>query len=139
VNDAALGHGVTFSNPGSVTMGPSCFINNQVYFDAGPVVLGRSVTVGPRTMFITANHSLGPADHRAGDGNHCGITVGDGSWIGAGVIVLPGVTIGPGCVIGAGAVVVTDCEAHGIYTGVPARRLRDLDPGVPSGRGAREL
>jgi len=30
-------------------------------------------------------------------------------------------------VIAAGAVVVHDCAPHGVYAGVPARRIRDLD------------
>lgn len=128
VERSALGHGITFCNPGAVETGPSCFLNNQVYFDAGPVVLGAKVTVGPRAMFITAEHSIGEADHRAGDGAHRTITVGDGAWIGAGAIVLPGITIGAGCIIGAGAVVTADCLPDSVYAGVPARKLRDLPP-----------
>ena len=40
---------------------------------------------------------------------------------------MPGVTIGEGCIVAAGAVVTKDCESHGLYAGVPARRIRDLD------------
>ncbi|WP_372495087.1 acyltransferase [Nocardioides pinisoli] len=50
----------------------------------------------------------------------------NGAWIGAAVTVLPGVTIGPGCVVAAGSVVTADCQANGLYAGVPARRIRDL-------------
>jgi maltose O-acetyltransferase len=42
--------------------------------------------------------------------------------------VLPGVTVGDGCVIAAGAVVNADCQPDGLYAGVPARRVRDLEP-----------
>jgi maltose O-acetyltransferase len=55
------------------------------------------------------------------------VSVGNGSWLGTGVTVLPGVTIGEGCVIAAGAVVTADCAPDGLYAGVPARRIRDLD------------
>lgn len=54
-------------------------------------------------------------------------TVGDGCWIGANATILPGVTVAPGCVIAAGAVVTKDTEPDGLYAGVPARRVRDLD------------
>ena len=42
--------------------------------------------------------------------------------------VLPGVTVGAGCVVAAGAVVRESCDAHGLYAGVPAVRVRDLEP-----------
>jgi maltose O-acetyltransferase len=54
--------------------------------------------------------------------------VGDGSWIGANVTILPGVTIGKDCVIGAGAVVTSDCAPNTVYAGVPARPIRMLAP-----------
>ena len=50
-------------------------------------------------------------------------------WIGANATVLQGSPegrrrIGEGTVVGAGAVVTRDCDAHAVYVGVPARRLR---------------
>lgn len=40
---------------------------------------------------------------------------------------MPGVKIGSGCIIGTGSLVVKDCELKGIYVGVPARRIKDLN------------
>lgn len=133
IDDVALGHGITFCNPNSIRVGTGSFINNQVYFDAGPIRLGTNVTVGPRAMFVTGNHGIGPSARRAADGAHRGITVGDGVWIGAGAIVLPGITVGAGSIIGAGAVVTSDCLPDSVYAGVPARKLRDLEPGDQGG------
>lgn len=42
-------------------------------------------------------------------------------------MLLPGVTVGKGCVVAAGAVVAADCAPNGLYGGVPARRIKDLD------------
>ncbi|OFT56227.1 hypothetical protein HMPREF3159_09415 [Brachybacterium sp. HMSC06H03] len=128
IDDVALGHGVTFCNPGAIQIGSGSFINNQAYFDAGPIRLGTNVTVGPRALFVTGNHGIGTSTRRAADGAHRGVTVGDGAWIGAGAIILPGITIGAGCIIGAGAVVTNDCLPDSVYAGVPARKLRDLGP-----------
>ena len=36
-------------------------------------------------------------------------------------------TIADDVVVAAGAVVVRECAAGGVYAGVPARRVRDLD------------
>jgi maltose O-acetyltransferase len=94
------------------------------------VTLERNVCVGFGSTFITRTHPIGPSDFRCWHGTpgiDLPIVVGEGSWLSANVTVLPGVTIGNGCVIAAGAVVDRDCEPNGLYGGVPARRLRDLD------------
>lgn len=120
---------VQILDPTALTVGEGAFLNREVYIDNGPVTLGRNVYMGPRSMIITAKHSLGGPELRAGEGGPEPVVVGDGTWIGAGAIILPGLTIGAGCIIAAGAVVTKDCEANGLYAGVPARRIRDLDPG----------
>ncbi len=50
-----------------------------------------------------------------------GIRVGDGAWLGFGVIVLDGATIGAGAIIGAGSVVTKDVPENAIAVGNPAR------------------
>jgi len=61
---------------------------------------------------------------------HADVKVGRHVIIGAGSIVLPGVTLEEGVAVGALSLVKKDCEAFGIYIGVPAKRIgerkRDL-------------
>lgn len=45
--------------------------------------------------------------------------------VGAGSIIFPGVNIAEGCSIGAMALVTKSTESWGIYTGVPAKRVKD--------------
>jgi len=52
------------------------------------------------------------------------VRIGDRCWLGARAMILPGVTVGEGTIIGAGAVVNKDCEPGAVYAGVPARRVR---------------
>lgn len=113
-------------SPASVTVEDHVFVNEGCFFDSGSIHLETGVYLGPRVVLVTANHSLGPEAMRAGGGKHSFIHIGQGSWLGAGVIVLPGVTIGAGCVIAAGAVVTKDCEPNGLYAGVPAKRVKEL-------------
>lgn len=52
-----------------------------------------------------------------------------GCWIGTGAAINQGqegrkLEIGAGTVIGSGAVVVRDCEAHAVYVGSPAKRIK---------------
>jgi maltose O-acetyltransferase len=120
--------GVRFAGSKDVTFGESICINTGVLFDAcAPISLGRNVHIGHDARFLTATHELGPPSGRAADLKFGPIDVGDGVWIGASATILPGVVIGEGCVILTGAVVARDCEPNGLYGGVPARRLRDLD------------
>lgn len=115
-----------FGSP-RVALGPGCYVNRGVFFDASDWVrLGTNVYVGMRATFCTSGHEPGDRRRRAGALTAAPVTVGDGSWVGAGALVLPGVTIGRGCVIAAGAVVTKDCADDGLYAGNPARRIRDL-------------
>lgn len=54
------------------------------------------------------------------------IYLGDESWIGANVTILPGVEVGECAMIGAGCVLVEDAEPYGIYAGVPGRKIGDV-------------
>lgn len=118
---------VRFSGP-DVAIGRGSYVNSDCFFDAmAPITLGKGVAVGMDVLFATSTHEIGPAARRAGNLTSAPIRVEDGVWIGARAVLLPGVTVGAGCVIAAGAVVAADCEPNGLYGGVPARRIRDLD------------
>jgi carbonic anhydrase/acetyltransferase-like protein (isoleucine patch superfamily) len=59
-----------------------------------------------------------------------GCTLRDSVLIGMGAIVMDGAVVESNVIIGAGAVVPAGmhCGANGIYAGVPARRIKELDP-----------
>lgn len=117
----------SYFNGSDFAIGDGCFLNHGCYIDTyAPVRLGRNVWIGQRTTILTATHDLGDASQRAGTPHGKPVVIEDGCWIGASVTVCPGCIIGPGCVIAAGAVVAHDCDANGLYGGVPAQRLRDL-------------
>jgi acetyltransferase-like isoleucine patch superfamily enzyme len=74
------------------------------------------------------------------------VSIGAGSWLGHGTIVLPGSTIGRHVVVGAGAVVTGDLPDFTVAVGNPARVIRryvtgrgwidvDIDSGVEAGDG----
>lgn len=122
----------------SLRVGDGSFIGVGCYFEhTAPVVIGRNVAIGSRLSVHTSSHDRGDAPRRAGERWVAPVTIEDGCWLGGNVTVLPGVTIGAGCVIAAGAVVTRDCEPHGQYAGVPARRIKEL--GQRSGREGVEV
>jgi serine acetyltransferase len=57
------------------------------------------------------------------------VTIGNGSWLGHGVMVLPGSHIGRHVVIGANSVVSGDIPDYSVAVGVPARVIRSYEEG----------
>lgn len=113
-----------------VSIGSRVFVNERCVFDnAAPVTIEDDVSVAMDVLFSTTTHDVGGPGARAGRGWSAPIRVRSGSWLGARATLLPGVTVGEGCVVASGAVVTSDCLPHGLYGGVPARRLRDLPTG----------
>ena len=55
------------------------------------------------------------------------VTIGAGSWIGTGAVILPGARIGRNVVVAAGSVVRGDIPDHCVVAGVPGRVVRRLD------------
>jgi maltose O-acetyltransferase len=85
------------------------------------VHIGKRVGIGHHTGIITGSHKVGPADERCGKLTPEPVTIGDGSWIGACVTILPGVNVGPGAIVAAGSVVTKDVPANAQVAGNPAR------------------
>lgn len=110
-----------------LSIGERVFINYRVLLDSGGgIEIGDRVSIGYDTRILTVTHEISRGVERAGRSSRRPVSIGEGAWIGAGVTVLPGVCIGKGCVIGAGSVVNSDCLPNGLYVGVPARRVREL-------------
>ena len=110
-------------HPEKVSIGRNCAINHGVFIlGRSGITIGDDVVLSARCMIIDA--SLEPASFgRAEDRKYVDapVSIGAGSWIGAGAIILPGVTIGERCVVGAGAVVTRDVAAGSIVAGNPAK------------------
>ena len=110
----------------SITIGSNSFVNRRCFFDV-TTTIGNNCDVGFEVMFCSSTHEIGTNKRRAGKSVGKPIKVEDGCWIGARAIILPGVTIGEGCIIAAGSVVTKDCAPNGLYAGVPAKRIKDLE------------
>jgi acetyltransferase-like isoleucine patch superfamily enzyme len=111
-----------------LTIGTDCMINEGCRFDAGaPITIGDNVHFGQDVAILTTTHAIGARHERCGPHRREPVTVGDGTWVGARVLILPGVTVGAGCVIAAGAVVTRSVADDSLVGGVPARVLRKLD------------
>ncbi|MDI3282567.1 sugar O-acetyltransferase [Polyangium sp. 15x6] len=112
-----------------IRIGAGTKINFDVLLlDCAPITVGSHVMIAPRCQLLTGGHSLDPELRRAGREEARPITIEDGVWLGAGVIVLPGVTIGRDTVVGAGSVVTKNLPPGVVAVGNPARVIRHLSP-----------
>ncbi|PAF37606.1 hypothetical protein CHH58_10380 [Terribacillus saccharophilus] len=128
-----IGKNVAIS-PGSyfnglkVNVGNDSWINSNCFFDGDNenIHIGSNCGIGMQVLFCTSSHEIGYPGRRGGPVIKKPVIIGNGCWIGARATILPGVTIGEGCIVAAGSVVTKDCLPHGLYAGVPAKRVREL-------------
>lgn len=97
----------------------------------GEVHIGKYVMMGPQCWIYTQNHEFNQLDKpMALQGPQLAkpVIICDDVWIGGRVTILPGVTVGEGSIIGAGAVVTKDVPPYSIVGGNPAKviRMRNL-------------
>jgi maltose O-acetyltransferase len=109
----------------NVSIGPGCAVNAECWFEGhGRIVIGRDCLFGSQVMILTSDHAIDPDGQVSRSATYGEVHIKDRCWIGTRVMIMPGVTIGEGTVIGAGALVTKDCDPGAVYVGVPAKRVR---------------
>lgn len=116
---------------GPISIGDRTFLNRSCYIRPN-VTVGKNVNLGPFVKLITDGHEVGGPEKRAGDNHWKPIVIGDGAWLGAGVMVLGGVTIGASTIVAAGAVVTRDLPPNVLAAGIPATVVRQLPTDGPA-------
>jgi carbonic anhydrase/acetyltransferase-like protein (isoleucine patch superfamily) len=115
--DASVWFGVTMRGDNEeirLGRGSNVQENCVLHTDMGfPLVIGPDCTIGHKAMLH-------------------GCTIGAGSLIGMGAIVLNGAKIGKGCLIGAGALITEgkDIPDGSLVMGAPGKVVRMLDAGA---------
>jgi acetyltransferase-like isoleucine patch superfamily enzyme len=111
---------------GTCVIGNNVWIGPQSYFDARDLVIGDHVGWGPGAKVLGSSHTGVPLDRPIIQTDLEIKPVRIGAWadVGTNAVILPGVTIGQGSIVGAGAVVNSDVPAFAVVAGVPARFLR---------------
>ncbi len=112
---------------GFIRIGRNTSINSlSVLYGHGGLTIGDNCMFATGLIIIPANHTFSDPHREIRDQGETmqGVTIEDDVWMGARVTVLDGVTIGRGTVIGAGAVVLESIPAMSVAVGVPARVIK---------------
>ena len=110
-----------------VIMGDNCKVQNYALLYE-PAQIGNGVFIGPAAVltndeFPRAVNPDGSLKSGA-DWHAVGVTIGEGSSIGARAVCIAPVTIGRWTLVAAGAVVTKDVPDFALVAGVPAKRIR---------------
>ena len=100
--------------------------SNLTLVDDGHVFIGDRVMFGPNVTIATANHPIDPQLRAKGLQYNKDVYIGENTWIGANVVVVPGVRIGSNVVIGAGSVVTRNIPDNVVAVGNPCHVLRQV-------------
>jgi len=100
------------------------------------IEIGNDVWTGQNVHITDMNHGYADPDLPISQQNQpeAPVVIGDGSWLGHNVVVLPGARIGRHVAVGAGSVVRGALPDYCVAAGVPARVIRRSDPAVGWGR-----
>jgi len=95
------------------------------------IEIGDDIQTGPYVYITDQNHAYADPDVPIGRQwpVESSVSVGSGSWLGTGVIVLPGARIGRNVAVGAGSVVVGELPDHCVAVGVPAKVIKQYVAG----------
>ena len=108
-------------------IGDRCLIGRGSHIVAHySIMIGDDVYTGPYVYITDQNHGYADPDVPIGRQwpSNAAVSIGAGSWLGAGVIVLPGAVIGRNVVVAAGSVVRGEVPDCCVIAGVPARVVR---------------
>jgi acetyltransferase-like isoleucine patch superfamily enzyme len=110
----------------SIDIGARVYVGRNCYLGSyAPLKIGDDCGIGAYSYIITANHRFRDATRPVSQQGYesAPVELGQDVWLGCHVVVLPGVTIGNGSVIGAGAVVTKSVPPREVWAGVPAKKV----------------
>lgn len=121
----------------NIHIGNKVILNmNCTFVDNNRIDIGNNVLIASDVKMYTATHSTSVRE-RTAENWHEGmaicntyalpIRIEDNVWIGGGAILLPGVTIGEGSTIGAGSVVTRSIPPHCVAVGNPCRVIKHVE------------
>ncbi|MBO3745339.1 acyltransferase [Streptosporangiaceae bacterium NEAU-GS5] len=129
---AGMGPGLDLGPSSIVRIGSGCSIGRGTHIVGHQSIdIGDDVYTGPYVYITDQNHVYDDPEQPIGRQwpRNNPVSIGSGSWLGAGAIILPGTRIGRQSVVAGGAVVRGEFPDHCVIAGVPGKIVRQYAPG----------
>ncbi len=115
--------GVNIKFPWKLSIGDHVWIGQRAWLDnIDHLTIHNNVVISQGAMLILGSHDYKNADYPTMAGP---VILEEGSWVGAGALVLGGVTMRSHALLAAGSVTSRSLRAYTIYRGNPAVPVRD--------------
>lgn len=113
---------------GQISIGNNVAIeqNVQIVSMKGHLTIGDDVTIAGNTFISNVNHNYIDVHRSAMDQGYTvkETTIGDGCFIGYGVVVLPGTKLGNHCIVGSNSVLNGQYADNSLIVGAPGRIIK---------------
>lgn len=111
-----------------IAIGSNCYFGFHITILAGGSInIGDDVLIASNVLITSENHGMNPESDISymNQPLECNdVSIGDGTWIGEKVSILPGVSIGKKCVIATNAVVTKTIPDYSMAAGIPAKVIK---------------
>ena len=115
--------GVNIKYPWKLTVGDHVWIGQRAWLDnIDQLIIRDHVVISQGAMIIQGSHNYKKVDYPTLSGP---VVLEEGSWVGAGAMVMLGVTLKSHSVLAAGSVATKDLEPYMIHQGNPAQPVRE--------------
>lgn len=106
-----------------VSIGKNTTIGSgSIIISSEKIIIGKDCMLAPYVHIVDSNHGMESDKPYNQQENYTSpVSIGDNSWIGSGVVILPGVSIGSGSIVGAGSVVTKSFPENSKIMGIPAK------------------
>jgi putative colanic acid biosynthesis acetyltransferase WcaF len=121
-NQVLIRPSVKTTYPWKLTIGDNSWIGDEVnLYTLGEIEIGTNTVISQKCYLCTGSHDYTSPTF---DIFAKKITIGNGVWLASDVFVAPGVTIGDGTVVGARSTVLNDLPRGMVCYGNPAKPIR---------------
>ena len=108
------------------------YISYRTHLDTcASIYIGENIVIAQYTIILTHDASrcymLDNIKNKKSEVFIKSVRIGDNTFIGQRVTILPGVEIGNNCIIGAGSVVTKSVPNGMVYAGNPARKICTIE------------
>ena len=132
--ESFIGKNIICANRKNITLGYKSTVSHGCILlaELAEIKIGNYVMIAPEVVIVTGNHRtdiIGEymaniSNSQKLPENDQPVVIEDDVWIGARAIILKGVTIGRGSIIGAGAIVMKNVPPYSIYVGTRVIKSR---------------